>query len=348
MDVVPYINQLSQMTAQNNAWSAEQVSKQMDFQKYMSNTAHQREVADLKAAGLNPILSASSSGASTPSGNAASADNSAVSAISSILGTVLETENAKAIADKNNSAAALRQQASDRAEMNRLVYSAQQNKNLQDARLKIQYDFERQKLKSDEAYRAGALAEQKAYHEASIKNDQDRLDLQRSELEWKMSQLASSGYSGSGSGSSTGSNNVFQDGSKLDNVFEWTDGFINALPDKGNTRLFGVSIPNSWIKYVWNTLGPKAYDFLKSASYSDIASFVSGSGKSNVANSAKSNASDKVAKPEFGGSHGEFKYVSDYQSGTAPYRSALQVKKAIVQGIAKGKVKNKSFDNLSL
>ena len=40
---------------------------QMAFQKEMSDTAHQREVRDLKAAGLNPVLSANS-GASTPVG----------------------------------------------------------------------------------------------------------------------------------------------------------------------------------------------------------------------------------------------------------------------------------------
>lgn len=54
--------------AMQNAANARAAQRQMDFQEEMSNTSYQRQVKDLEAAGINPMLVSKLGGATTPPG----------------------------------------------------------------------------------------------------------------------------------------------------------------------------------------------------------------------------------------------------------------------------------------
>lgn len=60
------LNYLGQSGA--NKANTAQAANQMAFQREMSNTSYQRGMADMKAAGLNPMLAYQQGGATTPSG----------------------------------------------------------------------------------------------------------------------------------------------------------------------------------------------------------------------------------------------------------------------------------------
>lgn len=113
---------------QQNTAASNAADKQINFETQMSDTAHQREVADLKAAGLNPILSAGGSGATTPSVGQAPVVAPQISMPDfmsyGISMKQLEQADQKIAIDKANSASGIAKNLTD-ADLNRVQTALQ-------------------------------------------------------------------------------------------------------------------------------------------------------------------------------------------------------------------------------
>lgn len=102
-----------------NEAQQEMAEAQMHFQERMSNTAHQREVADLKAAGLNPLLTGKYGGSSTPAGAMANVEDTLTPAINSGQAAYQTRANVNLLKAQTEKAEAEAEESRTRAGVNR-------------------------------------------------------------------------------------------------------------------------------------------------------------------------------------------------------------------------------------